>query len=479
MAQKEERGKPTRFKFREPARIVQWNLCPDYLDFDINLRNGKGNLIMSALSIKYGRAYGPKLQHFNETSPRDYLSMAIEDVIDCSGIPATVIIEATLFSLRPNLIVVVCEGRILFTVEIKNPASEDPSSVFTAETAAGQSLDHLKSEKQMGIDQPFALLSTYNESVIVCFNADHDAYEALLSKGARNAGEIPSKRHTSQPAEPKKPPVSPPKPNCLLLKLQSLSANKATEQSEESSPDLEDEDVGFVYDNNAMQSGEYDYMGREVRFSQKFGVENLYKALTLLLESSLVSAVESTESVKAFVPQDGSKLSGDLCTLTEDGFTWRCVSIEKVSYNVPPEFQKGQVFHPLCVLDQGGTGRSVLCCTSTGKMFAAKLFLIRTSLKYSEEERKRELDQQIREKTKLAEEERSKWLLLAPKECHKYCRVIKMNGVPALTMPFFPPIPFEQREGALGLIQERLTEFAKRGYFYSNSDLRWRQVGCR
>ena len=112
-------------------------------------------------------------------------------------------------------------------------------------------------------------------------------------------------------------------------------------------------------------------------------------------------------------------------------------------------------------------------------MFAAKLFLITPLMNYLEKERKDHLEEQIRAKMKLAEEEHSKWLALAPRECHKYCRVMKMNGIPAFTMPFFPLIPLEEREGALNLIEARLTEVAERGYVYARSDLLWRHFGCR
>ena len=151
--------------------------------------------------------------------------------------------------------------------------------------------------------------------------------------------------------------MSPQKAEHLLLKLPSLSL-KVTGPSEEASPDLEDEDTRLVCeDNNAKQSAEYDYMGHGVQFSQKIEVQNLYKALMLLLESSLASAEASKESVNAFVPKDGSELSCELCTLSEDAYSWQRVSIKEVSYNLPPRLQKGQIFHVLCVLGHGGTGR--------------------------------------------------------------------------------------------------------------------------
>eukprot|EP00977_Amphora_coffeiformis_P029671 scaffold42243_cov168-Amphora_coffeaeformis.AAC.1 len=447
----------------------------------MNLRDGNGQLIKSILSTKFQKSNRITLCHHNETSPQEYVAMAIEDVLGCCGLTdAYVVKEATLFSLRPDLVVVVYEGRVLFAAEIKNPSSSE--DVFAAETAAGQTLDYLKGLKRMGIDQPFALLSTYNESVIVRFDADHDAYAQRLFEGTLNARQCPAERHKQgQQCREKKPPMSPPKGEHLQLKLPSLSAKKIDQNIyEEATLDLEDEDASAVCNNVFTGSAEeFDYMERAVQYSQKFGVHDLYKALTLLVESSLASVQASKESVKAYVPADGSTLSGELCTLSEDAYNWQHVRLNKVSYNTPPRFRKHQFYHVLCVVGQGGSGRCILCCSTTGKMFVAKLFLIGISTKYSEEDRAKDIQEHIDEKQKMANEELQKWLDVAP-ECDKYCRVMKLNGIPALTMPFFPPVPFHNRTEALPLIKARLTELAqKKGLVYEEKDLRWRHFGCR
>ena len=77
-----------------------------------------------------------------------------------------VIKEATLFSFRPDLVVVIYEGRLIFAVEIKNPG-QTVQNVEASEIAGGQCLDYLKGMKQQGLDQPFVLLSTYNSTSIV------------------------------------------------------------------------------------------------------------------------------------------------------------------------------------------------------------------------------------------------------------------------------------------------------------------------
>jgi predicted metal-binding protein len=481
--EKVKESKPKRFDIHEPAKISVHPLLKKSLEFAVNSKDGQGRRLKSVLMMEKERTEGGTLKHHNETSPQDYLAMAIKDVIWCSGFPATVVKEATLFALRPDLIVVFHEGRVLFVVEVKNPPTvkhpEHRDSIFTAETAAGQTLAYLKGLKQNGIDQPFALLSTYNESVIVRLDADDEAYAKHLMQGALNAGVKPEERHKQKVqkgdgTEPKKPPVSPKKGSHLNLKLPSLPEKK----KEETSSDEEGEDMTVSSDDYAKQSAEYDYKGRKVVYSQVFRVTELYKILSLLFESSLVSAKDSKESVKALVPKHDSKLTAELCTLYAESYSWERVNISHVSYNDPPLFCPGQKFHVLCVLGQGGTGRSLLCCTSTGRMFAAKLFLVNTSAQYLEQDRMNDHEEEIGVKMALAETERSRWVTFAPK-CAKYCKVKCMNGMPALTMPFFPPIPFEKREQALPLIEARLTEIAQQGYVYDRSDLRWRHFGCR
>jgi hypothetical protein len=46
--------------------------------------------------------------------------------------------------------------------------------------------------------------------------------------------------------------------------------------------------------NDAEQSAGFDYMGRAIKYSQMFNVADLYKALTMLLESSLASAQQAS-----------------------------------------------------------------------------------------------------------------------------------------------------------------------------------------
>jgi hypothetical protein len=76
-------------------------------------------------------------------------------------------------------------------------------------------------------------------------------------------------------------------------------------------------------------------------------------------------------------------------------------------------------------------------------------------------------------------EELKTWKELASASCFRYCKVLKVKDLNALSMPFFPPLPIAQRARALDLVSAHLKDFAEKGYVYDDSDVRWRHVGCR
>jgi hypothetical protein len=490
-----EKEPPMMPRGHEPAEISSFTIPDSYLDFTINCQDAKEEYIKSSLQQQLYDQSSPSssLQHFNEVSPQDYLRSAIVDVLKCAKVQGDAIKEATLFSLRPDLVVVVYKGRVLFAVEVKNPEKRDtPGLLFSAETAAGQLLAYLKGLKQQGIDQPFALLSTYNESVIVSLarKEDKEVYDSHLMEGAANAKNPPENRFKmEEESSQKKPTSSPAKALHLHMKLDSLESRKRnldpnTEYlSCETAATSTTTTAAIVSTAGTAVSTvaanvPYDYKGRNVVYSQKFGVKKLYKVLTLLLESSLVAVEASKESLMALVPQEGDLVKKEYCTLTESGYHWETLAAN-VKYNEVPRFEFCKKFHVLCVLGQGGSGKCLLCSTVTGRMFALKLFLIQPSLSYAEEDRAAAFEESLEATKKIAEEELETWKELASPSCFQYCKVLKVNGLNALSMPFFPPLPIAQRADALQLVKARLDYFAEKGYVYNDSDVRWRHVGCR
>eukprot|EP00529_Nitzschia_sp_RCC80_P009560 CAMPEP_0113477992 /NCGR_PEP_ID=MMETSP0014_2-20120614/20502_1 /TAXON_ID=2857 /ORGANISM="Nitzschia sp." /LENGTH=794 /DNA_ID=CAMNT_0000371121 /DNA_START=11 /DNA_END=2393 /DNA_ORIENTATION=- /assembly_acc=CAM_ASM_000159 len=473
---------PEKFKFHEPAKIKTQEIDPALFDFDINIFRPDRFRVKSALAMEMSRECRTSLQHHNEVSPRDAFVMVIKDVVECSQIPGiSVVKEATLFSLRPDLVVVVVNGYILFVCEIKNPSDKD-HDVFTSETAAAQALDYAFVNQQNGMDWPFVILSTYNHSVIATLSTpdDDQKYQEILAEGFKNAKQIPSERAGSTNQTPQKKPSAPSKSpsqdNMLGWKLgvidQTIASKVDNEQEEETN-----EEKSTVENTTLSESG-YDYRGREVVFSQTFDHTMNYKLVDLVLESALVASAHSKISDKPLIPKEGASLKRQYCTLTETGFSWEPVNIESVTYNKAPSIRKMKKYHVLCQLDQGGSGKTILCCSSGGKAFSVKLFFVPPSTRYKEDDRKEEEAKAFDQKWKEAEEECRRWHLLAP-EFKSFCHVIKLNGQPAVTMPYFQPIPFDKRDDSIDLVYRKLTEAGTVGLYYREDEMRWGHCGCR
>lgn len=119
MGAKEEKSGAARKRFcrkgthqalygHEPAKISNSRLEASFFDFEINGRDNEKKFIRSSLGHwLYEQRPRDELKHHNELSPQDYLRSAIADVLGCTGIRGDVIKETTLFSLRPDLLVVV------------------------------------------------------------------------------------------------------------------------------------------------------------------------------------------------------------------------------------------------------------------------------------------------------------------------------------------------------------------------------------
>merc|ERR1719343_1339397 len=204
----------------------------------------------------------------------------------------------------------------------------------------------------------------------------------------------------------------------------------------------------------------------------------LYQVMTLVLESSYEALTQSMATRDPLLPDEGtSMIRSDICTLYETGFAYERVSIDKFTYLTVPKFDQIIKYHVLCQIGQGSHGKTILCSTSTGKLFAAKLFLIKASTKFNQVERDKEDDKRLKENYKKAKNERDLWEKLQP-DYKSYCKVVTMNQVPALTMPFFPPVPKDKRKNAIPLIEQRLLHVAKEfGLHYG--EIRWRHFGCR
>ena len=471
---------PKKYAFHEPAQINQKQIAIYRLEgVTINMTSEDGTLIKSQLALEASRAprKNNTLEHHNETSPQDYICLVIKDLLECCGFnEVSVVKEASLFSLRPDLIVVLLNGRLFFVVEVKNP-SDDKSSedVFKAETVAGQVLDYLNALKQQGMDWPFALLTTYNNSAIVWLDNDSDKYQEIMEEGfKKNTNKNSASRG---PQDGRKPKFSPSKDN-FCLPLEPISSTATSNQG------VDDENGSIcsdVDDNCADPSGSiYDYNGRSVVYSQPFGLKYLYKVVKLALECSWSSFTKSMAANKPLLPKEGDPLPEDrkFCTLCESGYEYKKVKIDKVTYCKAPSLSRMGKYHVICQVGQGGSGKTILCSSPTGKLFAAKLFLPSEPKSFVGKQREEEYAKTIDNLREIAKKECERWKELGPRYI-TYCRCITLNGLPAITMPYFSPIRVADRERALPSIKTLLQHVGKKKLVYAQSDLRWRHFGCR
>jgi hypothetical protein len=58
-------------------------------------------------------------------------------------------------------------------------------------------------------------------------------------------------------------------------------------------------------------------------------------------------------------------------------------------------------------------------------------------------------------------------------------RILKQNSLWALQMPYFNPVPIDQRKLCLPGVRAVLERFKSFGYSYRRGDLRWHHVGLK
>lgn len=78
-----------------------------------------------------------------------------------------------------------------------------------------------------------------------------------------------------------------------------------------------------------------------------------------------------------------------------------------------------------------------------------------------------------------AEKERDYWLQVYGDTFRNQVRVIQLNNLWCLMMPYFDRVLNDEREGCLDQIKVQLTSLKKRNLRYREEDLRWRHIGVR
>jgi len=135
------------------------------------------------------------LPYCSENDIQFYLRALLMDAVSCLGIDAEIFGEMSLFSMRPDLVVVKLKqtGSIILIVEVKNPPldmSNTGSSprqskneeFASSPTLAGQVYDYLKAMVQSGHEMPFVVLSNNKEMYLARIPCKDAEYRALMDE---------------------------------------------------------------------------------------------------------------------------------------------------------------------------------------------------------------------------------------------------------------------------------------------------------
>lgn len=144
-----------------PANIMEMEEnVVDFMDqIDVNLRNRNGRLIVSKLAVGMGENRTNKeatLDNFNKQSVFMHLRDLLKDVLQCLHLSsdAWVCKEFSIFSMRPDILVVRWKWKIILVIEVENPG-KDGSVVVRNTIPAGKVYDSAMVLHQMGMDHPF------------------------------------------------------------------------------------------------------------------------------------------------------------------------------------------------------------------------------------------------------------------------------------------------------------------------------------
>ena len=543
-----------------PMEFEEVAYLKNYLDeFAFKTKDEIG-WIYSAFSGEPRLRHHIKLSVNNEQSVQGYLRVIMNDVLCAYGIDGETILEASLFSLRPDLVVTRWGRHILMIGEAKNPSD----AVCKNMSAIGQAHSYNLLQRQLGNNAPFTILSTYTRTVVVTLPDLKNEYETRLKGGLENLKKqiidsqqtaIDAQKETadekqklnSDDAEKSdghdaekctnEPPISPAKENMVLrldnflidpsggdAKLHKRTKRKRPAGSEgvvpshakrhkstsrksrvyfkavdseavdSKSVDFEADDSNAV-DSKAVDSKAFDSEAYKctVVVSEAFEANKLHKLIALLCAATICSLVEVDPSL---VPAEGAKQfrKKEIAMLKEESFDFAKTSENFTpTYSTPPQLAKCEKYYLFCEVGRGQSGRCVLMSSTTGKMFVAKLFLLSPAFNWNADDREEKMKQDFDKKMVMASDEMNRWKKMFP-QFDKYYKTLKLNGTPAMTMPFFSPIPMKERESALPKIVKCLKQICnhkkdlddetgekllKENEYYFYKEMRWRHFGCR
>ena len=398
------------------------------------------------------------LHNSNEASVATHVSNVLIDVLHCLHLSsAKVVTEMSIFSMRPDIVVVRWNTAIVLVVEVKNPC-DCSESVVLNKFAAGQCYDYAMGLRQMGIDRPFVCLTTYTHLrigslVASCSDIFDDAADRLKNGTIDDRG--------TQPLNPKEK-TSPEKTGNLILIP--VDSKKPSESAEE--------EIG---DTNS------DTESRVIHFSEVFDHKNIFKALSFAVSCGIATSESnsSNQQNKVIFPQEGERMNCCVAVVTKDALCWKTIKCT-ATFCKKTKWHRQMKAYLYCVLGQGCSGKVYLASDSAGRMYALKLYLIDSDTMMAF---RASVNEEVKQTQKewlvaICKDEAEKWKLFYP----TFKMAIfqdELYGVPCLAMPYVASIPARSRRGFLPMVESELKRFANKALSYRKADVRWRHIGLR
>jgi hypothetical protein len=430
--------------------------------FKANALAKDGALESSSLLDEQKSSWNHELTYENEATVRNYVRALIKDALKSMTCHQSfqVFCEVTIFSLRPDLIVVMHPNLgVILVVEVKNPGEK----VFTSKHIAGQIHDYLKGMVRLGHSTPFVVLCSYEEMVFARLTGtDPDReYREIVENSKELLKNASGKHKDSIAAVEKKPSTSP--------------AGKGIKNKDASEPWIPDSpkppEPGEEEDEDAAAAKDDDEKDQNpvIAYSQVFCRANVFKAMILAIECGIQSLNTVDEALRNFLPPQAEQVEVDLPFVAATSFKWKMCT-KPLDYNQSSS-NKCKRFHLLAELGRDQCGKVFLACDVFGRTCALKFYLEKP------EDREQGKTSSEKKAEEMAKTELQRWKDLYPKfkECsHK----LKLNHQIVLKMPYFTSVPVKKRldMDVLRQVKSLLEQFQSKGLYYE--EVRWRHVGC-
>jgi hypothetical protein len=440
-----------------PADTVSFDFKLEPIKVTEDMKNKTSNLMNRLKDV------GSVIRYQTEADISSYTGIALEDAIKMvfliKGITLHSRHEQSIFSQRPDHVVVYHIGSNLpvIAIEVKKP--DDKKGILTKNTA-GQVFDYAVSMKAFGHKAPFVVLSSVQHTHVTWLNED------LPNGLARGAG-----REESASMNGLSPSVE-----------RSAQAVDHTDKTP-SPPNLINGDtilqVPMSIGSQAPLSGSQRLMfqGEEERtFCRSSSVYNSSQLARVVYSAILCGLHGLDKSVaKTITRFTQPSMVGTRCCLelSKDCYCWGTISSNR-NHNSPLEKRPKKdnplkKFYVVGIIGSGNTSKVFHALDLECQEYVIKMYVKRF-------EGKKYLEKRVFEKnaSRSVKTEVTNFNLIYPELDVVYRMLNKHHCV---VMPFFDPVPKDERESRIEEIQNVLEVFASKNLKYKDEDVRWRHVG--